>query len=199
MSSAWAEAYESKSEEERSWTQPVPTESLSIIDSIDLAFSSPFIDVGGGASYLVDNLVDRGFTDVTLLDLSPAALEQSQNRNGERVNYVAADVTKWRPDRSYALWHDRAVFHFLTDPKDQDTYIATLAGATVTGSHVVIATFAPDGPTMCSGLPVTRWSAEDLTARFSPRFTPVSSARTEHITPWGSVQPFTFVHLVRSA
>ena len=197
MSNTWESAYGDKSESERSWTQPVPVDSLAIIDSMDLDTAAAVIDIGGGASYLVDNLVSRGFTDVTLLDISENALAQSRSRNGASVRYVAADITQWEPERPYALWHDRAVFHFLTTQEQQDDYCRVLADATTAGSHAVIATFAPDGPEMCSGLPVKRWSAEDLAARFEKDFSVESHSRSEHTTPWGSVQPFTFVQLLR--
>ena len=198
MSETWTTAYEDKSESERSWTQPVPTDSLAIIDTIGLSPLDPIIDVGGGASYVVDNLVSRGFTDVTLLDLSPAALHQSRHRNGDSVTYLSADVTAWTPTRTWALWHDRAVFHFMITEEQRDAYRRALVSGTQLGSHVIIATFAPDGPEMCSGLPVTRWSAIDLAAEFSENFSLESHSHNEHTTPWGSVQPFTFVHLVRT-
>ena len=197
MSDTWMAAYAEKSENERSWTQPLPSDSLAVIDSIGLDTSAAVIDVGGGASYLVDNLTARGFSDVTLLDLSPAALEESRARNGGSVTYVAHDVTTWMPPRTYALWHDRAVFHFLVDDERQEAYLRTVLAGTAPGSHLVLATFAPDGPESCSGLPVRRWSADGLEARFGGHFDPVARSRSEHTTPWGSVQPFTFVHLVR--
>lgn len=197
MSDAWKIAYGDKSENERSWTQLVPSDSLGIIDSLQLDASDSIIDIGGGASYLVDNLRQRGFVDITLLDISPDALAESQQRNGDSLNYIATDITQWTPQRTYALWHDRAVFHFLTEPQQQNTYIHALNTATHAGSHAIIATFAPDGPEMCSGLPVHRWSAQELADRFSESFSMMSSERHEHTTPWGSVQPFTFVLLKR--
>jgi len=197
MSDAWKIAYGDKSENERSWTQPVPADSLAIIDLLQLDASDSIIDIGGGASYLVDNLRQRGFTDITLLDISLDALTESQKRNGDSLSYIATDITQWIPQRTYALWHDRAVFHFLTEPQQQDAYIRALTTATHTGSHAIIATFAPDGPEMCSGLPVQRWSAQQLADRFSESFRMVTTERHEHTTPWGSVQPFTFVLLKR--
>lgn len=199
MSDVWAAAYVEKGESERSWTQPVPADSLAIIDSTGLDPSAAVIDIGGGASYLVDNLVSRGFTDVTLLDISPDALAQSRGRNSDSVTYVAGDITVWQPDRTYALWHDRAVFHFLVEEEQQEAYLGSILAGTEVGSHVIIATFAPDGPEMCSGLPVRRWSAGQLAEQFGARFTVVEQSRSEHATPWGSVQPFTFVHFVRTS
>lgn len=197
MASTWDSAYSAKNESERSWTQAVPVESLAIIDSLGLPSGTAVIDIGGGASYLVDSLVSRGFTDVTLLDVSDAALAESRSRNGDAVKYVSADVTGWQPVRTYGLWHDRAVFHFLTKREEQAEYYRALAQGTHIGSHLILATFAPDGPEMCSGLPVRRWSEEQLAARFEEHFTLRSWSRVEHTTPWGSVQPFTFVHFQR--
>jgi trans-aconitate methyltransferase len=197
MSETWKIAYGDKSEQERSWTQLVPSDSLDIIDSLNLPKDSAIIDVGGGASYLVDNLVQRGFSDITLLDISPEALKESHGRNGELLTYIAIGITTWTPTRTFTLWHDRAVFHFLTQSDQQDKYISALAAATHSGSYAVIATFAPDGPEMCSGLPVQRWSSEDLAQRFESHFEFVRSERHEHTTPWGSNQPFTFVLLRR--
>ena len=197
MSDAWKIAYGEKSEEERSWTQLVPADSLGIIDSLGLTNTDAIIDIGGGASYLVDNLRQRGFTDITLLDISADALAESRQRNGDVLNYIATDITQWTPQRTYALWHDRAVFHFLTQREQQDRYVQVLTSATHPGSHVIIATFAPDGPEMCSGLPVQRWSGQQLAERFSENFKLVTTERHEHTTPWGSVQPFAFVLLQR--
>ena len=198
MTSAWDSAYSAKNESERSWTQSIPVESLTIIDSFGLPTDTPVIDIGGGASYLVDNLVSRGFTDVTLLDISPAALAESRSRNGDAVTYVSADITGWQPVRTYGLWHDRAVFHFLTTREEQAEYHRALASGTHPGSHLIVATFAPDGPEMCSGLPVRRWSVEQLAESFGAHYAVRSWSRVEHTTPWGSVQPFTFVHFQRA-
>ena len=197
MSDAWKIAYGEKSEQERSWTQLVPTDSLAIVDSLGLSLTDAIIDIGGGASYLVDNLRQRGFTDITLLDISTDALAESRQRNGDVLNYIATDITQWTPQRTYALWHDRAVFHFLTQPDQQNIYVQALTAATHPGSHVIVATFAPDGPEMCSGLPVQRWSSQQLAECFSEGFKLVTTERHEHTTPWGSVQPFTFVLLQR--
>ena len=162
-----------------------------------LPADTPIIDIGGGASYLVDNLVSRGFTDMTLVDVSPAALAESRSRSGDAVTCVSADITGWQPERTYGLWHDCPVFQFFTTQEDQAEYYWALAQGTHSGSHLILATFTPDGPEMCSGLPVRRWSEEQLAARFEEHFTVRSWSRVEHTTPWGSVQPFTFVHFQR--
>ncbi|NBU38198.1 MAG: class I SAM-dependent methyltransferase [Actinobacteria bacterium] len=131
----WDAAYSGKSESERSWTQRIPSDSLGIIDSISLDPGSAVIDIGGGASYLVDELVNRGFTDVTLLDISPEALDESRERNGDRISYAVANVTTWRPARTFAMWHDRAVFHFLTTEEEQAGYTRAVLEGTTAGSE----------------------------------------------------------------
>jgi 2-polyprenyl-3-methyl-5-hydroxy-6-metoxy-1,4-benzoquinol methylase len=161
------------------------------------------VDVGGGASVLVDALLDHGFTDVTVLDLSDAALKVSQARLGERAagvrwlqqSVLDADL----PTGEVSVWHDRAVFHFMTTPAQRQAYYDSMASAVRPGGHAIVATFAEDGPTKCSGLPVVRYTAEELAAAFSPAFSLVSSERELHTTPGGSTQSFTVCHLRRAA
>src|SRR5205814_10594884 len=135
--------------------------------------NSAIIDIGGGTSRLVGSLVERGYEDVTVLDLSAAALASARSRIGDqadRVEWIAADVTIWEPSRAYDIWHDRAAFHFLTEPNDQAAYVARLRGALRVGGHAIIATFAPDGPERCSGLPVSRYDANSLGAKLGDGF-----------------------------
>ncbi len=194
--SYWDERYRATTPEERSWTEPSPTSTLEILDRLDLAPDAPVVDVGGGASRLVDALLERGFSDLTVLDLAESALAEARARLGAaagRVTWVGADVTAWEPGRTYALWHDRAVFHFLVEPSARAAYRERLEGATVPGSYAVLATFAPDGPDTCSGLPVTRWAPAELAAEIGDAFEPLLEGRREHVTPWGSTQPFTWL------
>ena len=152
------------------------------------------LGVGGGASVLVAALLELGYLDLTVLDLSATALEQARTELGDRagaVRWVRADVRHWSPPVAYDVWHDRAVFHFHVEPADRAAYLATLRAATVPGSLVVLATFAPDGPASCSGLPVRRYDAAQLAAALGPDYAPVQAGREEHRTPWGAVQPFT--------
>ncbi len=157
--------------------------------------SSAIIDVGGGASRLVDNLLAQGFENITVLDLSAAALNSARARlgdKGEAVKWIVADATEWQPKDTYDVWHDRAAFHFLTNEKVQQAYIQRLKQALKRGGHLIIGTFALDGPEKCSGLPVARHSAESLSALLAPDFDLIDSRRHEHITPWQAVQKFQF-------
>jgi SAM-dependent methyltransferase len=159
-------------------------------------FDAPIIDVGGGASTLVDGLLDTGYRDVTVLDLSDAALTAARVRIGSRaskVKWLEADVlaAPLAPS-AYAVWHDRAVFHFLTDPRDRAAYVATAHAAVRPGGHVIVASFALDGPARCSGLDVVRYSPESMHSQFGPEFRLLASVRDEHHTPSGKTQAFVY-------
>ena len=191
----WEDVYTRKSEDEVSWFQVEPAMSLALIAECAPRPDAKIIDVGGGASRLVDGLLERGFLDVTVLDLSPAALAKSRARLGERgarVHWVSGDVTAFQPPAHYAIWHDRAVFHFLTSEADRSAYVKVLSRALAKDGHAIVATFAPDGPERCSGLDVVRYDAAALAAALGPSFVLVESRRHEHVTPAGKVQPFTF-------
>ena len=199
-SALWDGTYASKTESERSWSEDFPSVSLSFIDEARLKPSAPIIDVGGGSSRLVDQLLVRGHCDVTVLDISAAAIDEARHRvEDERAKWIVADVTTWAPARSYALWHDRAVFHFLTSRAGQASYVARATGSVEAGGHLVLATFSLSGPTTCSGLEVQRWSGRQLTELFDGAFTLVESVERDHVTPWGAVQPFSWVMLRRRA
>ena len=160
------------------------------------------LDAGGGASSLVDALLERGHRDVTVLDLAPAALAVARRRLGgaaDRVAWVAADLLAGDPPRRFDVWHDRAVFHFLVDPGDRGRYVAVLRAALAPGGLALVATFAPDGPPRCSGLPVRRYDAEGLLAALGGGFSREATRREEHVTPGGTVQPFTWLAARRRA
>jgi trans-aconitate methyltransferase len=191
----WENVYATKGESEVSWFQEAPEPSLQLIELSGAIRSSGIIDIGGGASRLVDYLVSQGYEDVTVLDLSAAALASARSRIGDkanRVTWIAADVTVWEPSRTYDVWHDRAAFHFLTDPKDQMAYVARLRRALRPGGHAIIGTFAPDGPERCSGLVVSRYDANSLAATLGSGFELIDTRRHEHATPWGAIQKFQF-------
>jgi SAM-dependent methyltransferase len=191
----WEGVYTKKGENEVSWFQENPAPSLELIAQVGATSASAIVDIGGGASRLVDNLVERGFEDVTVLDLSEAALEAAKIRLGCRaaqVHWFVADVTSWEPQKTYDIWHDRAAFHFLTEESDRTAYLARLERALKVGGYAVIATFALDGPERCSGLPVVRYDPANLDQTLGRRFKLVDTHRHAHATPWGSQQSFQF-------
>ncbi|MFI5959325.1 class I SAM-dependent methyltransferase [Cryptosporangium sp. NPDC051539] len=193
----WDGVYGSRAVTEVSWFESDPAQSLGLIAEAGTGPGDPVIDVGGGASVLADRLLAAGYADVTVLDVAAEALATSRARLGpaaERVQWLVADVLSWHPQRRYALWHDRAVFHFLTDAAARDRYRRTASEALAPGGRMVIGTFAADGPTQCSGLPTARYTPQELAAEF-PRLELVDSARQEHRTPGGGLQPFTWVLL----
>lgn len=190
----WNAVYRAKSADRVSWYQAEASTSLDLVRACGLAPDGPIVDVGAGASRLVDGLLAAGHSDVTLLDLSAEALAVTRARLGDepRVREVVADVTTWSPTRRYALWHDRAVFHFLVLPEQRSGYVRALGAALAPKAHAVIATFALDGPERCSDLPVQRYSAELLAAELAPMLDLVESRHIIHTTPWGSTQSFVF-------
>jgi SAM-dependent methyltransferase len=190
----WEGVYTSKGEAEVSWFENRPELSLRLLSEAGLRPEWSVVDIGGGASRLVDCLVEAGQAHVTTLDLSATALEKARARLAGRgdVDWVASDVTQWQPGRVYDAWHDRAAFHFLTEPSDQARYAAVLRSALRSGGIAIIGTFAPDGPEKCSGLPVARHDANSLQQVLGPQFQLLSSVRHSHLTPWGSTQHFHF-------
>lgn len=212
----WDTIYGTKATDEVSWYQRQPTTSHRLLTSVSSP-SGAVIDVGAGASTLVDTLLDDGWSDVTALDVSAKALalvrDRVNVRAGDRAfgqhhdlpcertgpaSFVVANVLSWQPERTYDAWHDRAVFHFLVEPEQRDQYVATASRAVRSGGVVVLGTFAADGPTQCSGLPTARYDADGLAAVFEPGFSLENSEREEHVTPGGAVQPFTWVVLRRT-
>jgi SAM-dependent methyltransferase len=195
----WDKAWDDRDPGGTSWYQLVPTMSLALIDIVAPGPDAGIVDVGGGASYLVDHLIARGHRDVTVVDFAVGALAHAQSRMADRpdVHWVVADATTWRPDRTFDLWHDRAVFHFLTDQEQRASYIRTATQSIVSGGHLIIGTFALDGPTMCSGLPVQQYDGASLAEEFDAGFRLIHSAVDGHVTPGGATQQFTFVVLRR--
>jgi SAM-dependent methyltransferase len=191
----WQGVYTSKGEREVSWFQDAPVTSLELMEPAGVSHASAIVDIGGGASRLADTLLDRGFHAISVLDVSEAALDTAKTRLGARadqVEWIVADVAAWQPTRLYDFWHDRAAFHFLTEEPDRAAYLAALTKALRPGGHAMIATFAPDGPERCSGLPVMRYDPEELADVLGPAFALVTSRRHEHRTPWGATQRFQF-------
>ncbi|MGH3277426.1 MAG: class I SAM-dependent methyltransferase, partial [Streptosporangiaceae bacterium] len=182
--------------EQVSWFQPEPTVSLELLDSLLLDLARPVIDVGGGVSALTGALMQRGHTDLTVLDVSARALALARRALGDRagqVHWETANLLDWMPPRRFALWHDRAVFHFFTDPGERARYRELATAAITPGGYLIVATFAADGPEQCSGSPVARYQPGDLAGQFGPRFHTVATRRECHHTPAGAEQPFTWL------
>ncbi len=196
----WDLVYRTKATDGVSWFEARPTASLELVAACALTPETPIVDVGAGASRLVDELLERGHEDLTVLDVSAEALALTRARlgaNGRSAHEVVADVSRWRPSRRYGLWHDRAVFHFLTAPLSRADYLRTLCAAVPPGGNVIVGTFALDGPERCSGLPVARYSEDSLAETFASVATLVETKRVHHETPSGALQSFVFCRFAR--
>jgi SAM-dependent methyltransferase len=196
--SHWEAVYSTKSPDTVSWFQEHAEESLRLIASIRLGSEAAIIDVGGGASKLVDDLLAAGYDDISVLDLSAAAMAAARQRIGVaagRVAWIEGDITQVDlPCARFDIWHDRAVFHFLTDSASRQRYVEQVMRAVRPGGHVIVATFAEDGPEKCSGLPVMRYSAEALHAEFGDEFKLLAHKKEAHRTPWGQAQQFVYCY-----
>lgn len=193
----WENVHDDKDVDGVSWWQSVPGLSLGLVDETQIATDRGVIDVGAGWSTLIDHLVERGYEDLTAIDLSATALQTVRDRlPADRTDVVldVADILDFHPGRTYTIWHDRAVFHFLTEPEEREEYRESLTRCLEPGGYVVVATFGPDGPTTCSGLPIVRYTHEELAAEF-PGFELISTTGEEHVTPWGTNQQFTAILL----
>lgn len=191
----WENVYQQKDEGALSWFQERPTPSLGLILEFNWDCNAGIIDIGAGSSRLVDALAHGGFNDITLLDISNTALAMTMTRLGKSSNNIRCileDITNWKPQQKWKVWHDRAVFHFLTNESDRIAYINALIRATKPGSIVVLGTFALDGPDKCSGLPVRRYSAKDLVKQLGGGFNLLKTISYTHWTPDHSEQKFTF-------
>jgi len=192
----WSAIYQSKPYDQMSWHQTSPTISLQLIQQTGISINEPIIDVGAGASTLVDHLLDRHFQDITLLDVSAQALQVTRDRLGDyarSVTWLEGDITGLAlPEKHYSVWHDRAVFHFLGDVAVRRRYIEQVSRAVKPGGYVIIATFALDGPQQCSGLDVVRYDAASLMSELGGQFRLIDSTSETHITPWGSEQRFVY-------
>ena len=196
----WDDAY-ALGDAARSWFQATPRMSMRMLDAADVTATDSLIDVGGGASPLAGALLERGFGDVTVLDISAVALRQARQRLGPhdgRVHWIIADIRTWQPPRRFQAWHDRAVFHFLTAAPDRQQYLRAMNAATGGNAVAVFGCFAPDGPLQCSGLPVARYGPQELADELGPGWTLIADDRELHITPPGLTQPFTWVALRRN-
>lgn len=197
----WEKVYSTKATDAVSWFQPHADLSLELLKSTGVALNAGIIDVGGGASTLVDDLVAEGYSDLTVLDLSGAALQTARKRLGaqeSKVRWIEDDITQVDlPANRYDIWHDRAVFHFLTDPADRAAYVRTVMRSVKPGGHVIVASFAEDGPEQCSGLPVMRYSPGELHDQFGEPFQLLIHCKELHHTPAGAVQAFVYCYCRR--
>ena len=198
--SHWEAVYNTKAADTVSWFQPHAQQSLDLIRHIANGRTSRVIDVGGGASTLVDDLLGQPGFDVSVLDISAAALDVARQRLGKqagRVHWLDGDITQLSlPERAYDIWHDRAVFHFLTDAEQRAAYVAQVRRAVRPGGHLIVASFGPDGPTQCSGLPVMRYAPDALHAQFGGAFELLEHLNESHHTPSGAIQQFVYCHCV---
>lgn len=191
----WENIYQTKDSKEVSWFQSKPETSLSCIQENNLPKTAKIIDVGGGDSYLVDNLLDLGYQDITVLDISKTAIEQAKKRLGERaarVNWIVADILSFQPQEQYDLWHDRAAFHFLTEEKAIHEYVALAGQSIAQDGLLVIGTFSEQGPKKCSGIEIRQYSEKSLSERFELYFKKKNCITVDHQTPFHTIQNFTF-------
>lgn len=196
--SHWETVYRTKAPEAVSWYRPHLDRSLGLIESVSPDRAASIIDVGGGESTLVDDLLERGYDKLTILDVSETALNVTRARlreAGQRIHWLCADITQADlPAHSFDVWHDRAVFHFLITPEERIAYVQAAARAVRSGGHVIVSTFGPEGPTKCSGLDVVRYVADSLHAEFGARFKLVESSKELHQTPFGTTQQFLYCY-----
>lgn len=191
----WNQVYENKKPTEVSWYEPMPETSLNYIAECELENQAAIIDIGGGDCFLAEFLLARGFTDITMVDISEKAIERAKQRLGEKaeeIQWIVADAADFSPERQYDLWHDRAAFHFLTEAMQVEKYVNTVRKAVKPGGFVILGTFSETGPSKCSGLEIRQYSIKELQELFSKGFTPISCKNIDHNTPSGATQNFTF-------
>lgn len=191
----WEKIYATKKSNEVSWTQPVPETSLNFLRSFKLSKNASIIDIGGGESKLVDFLLDEGFTDITVLDISETALAHAKERLGSRsskVQWIVSDITEFKPNRRYHVWHDRATFHFLTNETQIARYVALAAASITSDGFMTIGTFSEAGPTKCSGLEIKQYSEQTLQSVLMSFFDKLKCINEDHLTPFQTLQNFLF-------
>ena len=196
----WEKIYLNKPLETVSWYQPNPETSLQFIRQLDLAKSSRIIDVGGGDSFFVDHLIELGYEDITVLDISNKAIERAKSRlgsNAGKVKWITTDILDFRPTRQYDFWHDRAAFHFLTEENDVNHYIETAGKAISKSGILVIGTFSKQGPQKCSGIDIKQYSEQTMTDRFKNDFERIECFSDNHKTPFETIQNFIFCSFKR--
>lgn len=196
----WENLYKSTDTSTKSWYQTTPEIALSFFEDKKIPHSSRIIDIGGGDTFLIDHLLERGYHHLTLLDISPTALQNTKRRLGERankINFVSSDIVHFHPKESYDVWHDRATFHFLTQEDEIDKYIDIATQAVRPGGWMILGTFSMQGPDQCSGIPIRKYSKESLSKLFLPEFDIIQCQYYDHQTPGGSLQNFVFCFFKR--
>jgi len=197
----WEHIYTTKALNEVSWYQPTPQLALNWIQELNLASNAAILDVGGGDSFLVDHLLELGYNNITVLDISEKAIARAKERLGtkaQQVTWVVSDITLFTPEQHYEVWHDRAAFHFLSDPEDIKRYYQICVEATAKSAHVLIGTFSTDGPLKCSGIPINQYTEQSLSDVFKAHFDLQKSTREEHPTPFNTYQNFVFCAFKKS-
>ncbi|HLW33453.1 MAG TPA: class I SAM-dependent methyltransferase [Aequorivita sp.] len=199
MKNHWETVYKTKNPSQVSWTQKIPQTSLSFIKALNLSKNASIIDIGGGDSKLVDFLLDRGFTNITVLDISAKALEKTQVRLGEKaksVHWIESDIIDFEPDTKYDLWHDRAAFHFLTSEEEKKKYLEIIEKSVL--GYLIIGVFSEKGPKKCSGLDIQQYSEESLTALMKNAFEKLHCITEDHTTPFNTIQNFLYCSFKKS-
>ena len=192
----WNSIYSTKKLNQVSWYQPIPQVSLDFIESLNFSKDAPILDVGGGDSFLCDNLIELGYSNITVLDISDVAIQRAKRRLGNNANkviWIVSDILNFEPKEKYAIWHDRAVFHFLRENENINKYINSLFEGLVENGRMILGAFAENGPTRCCALDVKRYSFEDFNNLFSDRFTIVKTQNSIHKTPFDTEQSFNFI------
>lgn len=192
----WQNIYATKDFENVSWYQKYPKTSVRLIETSNLPKNASIIDIGGGDNYLVDALLELGYTNITVLDISSNAIERAKKRLGnqaDKVKWIVSDITAFSPETTYDYWHDRAVFHFLRDKDAINKYLSTVNLAVGTNQFFSIGTFSENGPNKCSGIEIKKYAVEDLTQLFHPQFEAIESFKELHPTPFETTQEFSFV------
>lgn len=196
----WDEIYKNKLLKDVSWYQPIPETSLHYFSALNISKDAEIIDIGGGDSFLVDHLLDLGYKNVTVLDISEAAIQRAKERLGDRasrVSFVVSNITDFVPPQKYDVWHDRAAFHFLTNSDAIQHYVAIAENSVTSGGTLIIGTFSEVGPFKCSGIEITQYSQKALSETFATSFTTIACQNVDHPTPFDTVQNFTFCSLKR--
>lgn len=198
----WDLVYQNKNFQDTSWFQDVPSTSIAFLESLKLDKSAKIIDIGGGESHFVNYLLDKGFENISVLDISATAIEKKKRELGSKsatITWIVSDIVDFKPTETYDFWHDRATFHFLTDQNDIAAYVQTVQQFVAPEGALILSTFSENGPTKCSGLPIQQYSETTLSARVEAFFTKIKCVIVDHITPFETVQNFVFCSFKRKS